>query len=98
MRLPLQATPTQCLPNECRRNAEGVGFASPNLTARAAICGGRKFLAGKFRILDSLLARVFDRSRSLIILNCRDESRDGGGADPLQSLSENSLFADVTAR
>jgi hypothetical protein len=32
----------------------------------------------------------------MVILKCRDESRDGGGADPLQSLS--CLFADVTAR
>jgi hypothetical protein len=32
----------------------------------------------------------------IVILNCRDESRDGSGADPLQGTS--CLFADVTVR
>ena len=39
---------------------------------------------------------VFAPIHEMVILKGRDESRDGGGADPLQGLS--CLFADVTVR
>jgi hypothetical protein len=39
---------------------------------------------------------VFAPIHEVVILKGRNESRDGGGADPLQGLS--CLFADVTVR